>query len=52
MAELSGIDTLPVIIVRRKAFPNAGAQGLGIVEARPQDVKGVEELTALCRIAF
>jgi chromosome partitioning protein len=52
MTELSGIDALPVIIVRRKAFPNAGAQGLGVVEARPQDAKAVEELTALCHVAF
>jgi chromosome partitioning protein len=52
MAELSGIDALSVIIVRRKAFPNAGAQGLGVVEARPQDAKAVEELTALCHVAF
>jgi chromosome partitioning protein len=52
MAELSGIRALDVMIVRRKAFPNAAAQGRGIVEMRPADTKAVEELSALADAAF
>ena len=52
MAELSGIDVLGAAIVRRKAFPNAAAQGRGVVEMRPPDAKAVEELTTLASIAF
>jgi chromosome partitioning protein len=52
MAELSGIRALDVMIVRRKAFPNAAAQGRGVVEMRPADTKAVEELSALAYIAF
>jgi chromosome partitioning protein len=52
MSELSGIDALDVTIVRRKAFPNAAAQGRGVVEMRPPDAKAVEELTALAVAAF
>jgi chromosome partitioning protein len=52
MAELSGIRALDVMIVRRKAFPNAAAQGRGVVEMRPADTKAVEELSALADVAF
>jgi chromosome partitioning protein len=52
MSELAGIEALDVAIVRRKAFPNAAAQGRGVVEARPPDAKAVEELTALANMAF
>lgn len=48
MADLNGIAALDVVIVRRKAFPNAAAQGRGVVEMRPPDGKAVEELNALC----
>lgn len=37
-------------IVRRKSFPNAAAQGKGLIEYVPRDRKAVEELTRL--IAF
>jgi chromosome partitioning protein len=52
MAELAGIRALDVAIIRRKAFPNAAAQGRGVVEIRPPDTKAVEELTALADVAF
>jgi chromosome partitioning protein len=52
MAEVSGIETLEIMLVRRKAYPNAASQGRGIVEAQPKDAKAVEELTALASMAF
>jgi chromosome partitioning protein len=52
LAELSGIRALDVMIVRRKAFPNAAAQGRGVVEMRPADAKALEELSALADVAF
>jgi chromosome partitioning protein len=52
MSELTGIEALDVTIVRRKAFPNAAAQGRGVIEARPPDGKAVEELAALASMAF
>ena len=52
MAEAAAIRAEEVTIVRRKAFPNAAAQGRGVVEMRPPDAKAVEELAALAEIAF
>ena len=39
-------------MVRRKAFPNAAAQGRGVIEQQPRDTKAVEELTAVATLAF
>jgi chromosome partitioning protein len=47
LTEVEGIDYLPCLIVRRKAFPNAAAQGLSVLEYVPRDQKAVNELTAL-----
>lgn len=47
MAEADGIEVLPVTIVRRKAFPNAAAEGRAVLEHTPRDPKAIEELTAL-----
>jgi chromosome partitioning protein len=52
MADLSGIRAIDVTVVRRKAFPNAAAQGRGVVEMRPSDAKAVEELVILADVAF
>jgi chromosome partitioning protein len=52
MAESTAIKAMGVTIVRRKAFPNAAAQGRGVVEMRPPDAKAVEELTTLAEAAF
>jgi chromosome partitioning protein len=47
-----GIETLPFMIVRRKAFPNAFSNGLSVLEQKPMDPKAVEEtlrvVDALC----
>lgn len=52
MAESGTIKALEVMIVRRKAFPNAASQGRGVVEMRPPDAKAVEELSALAAVAL
>jgi chromosome partitioning protein len=52
LGEVAGIDGLAAMLVRRKAFPNAAAQGRAVTEAQPRDAKAVEELTALADIAF
>ena len=52
LREVSAIETLDLMVVRRKAFPNAAAQGRGVIEQQPRDAKAVEELTALAEAAF
>jgi chromosome partitioning protein len=52
LREVAAIEILDLMVVRRKAFPNAAAQGRGVVEQQPRDAKAVEELTALVSIAF
>lgn len=52
LASVPGIECAPVMIVRRKSFPNAAAQGRGVVEVQPRDGKAVEELLALAALAF
>jgi chromosome partitioning protein len=39
-----GIEPLPCMIVRRKAFPNAFSNGLSVLEQRPKDPKAVDEV--------
>ena len=45
LAEIEGIEIAPVLVVRRKAFPNAAASGLSVLEY--DDPKAREELKAL-----
>jgi chromosome partitioning protein len=52
MAEVNGIETTELVLVRRKAFPNAASQGRGILEMPIKDPKAIEELTALAKMAF
>jgi chromosome partitioning protein len=52
MAEVDGLEAADVVLIRRKAYPNAAALGRGIVEAQPQDAKAIQELTKLAAIAF
>jgi chromosome partitioning protein len=47
LGEVEGIECLSMQIVRRKAFPNAAAQGRSVLEQAPKDMKAVEELNAL-----
>ena len=52
IAEVEGLEALKAMVVRRKAFPNAAAQGRGVNEMQPRDAKAVEELADLADIAF
>jgi chromosome partitioning protein len=52
LADIAGIQTLEVMVVRRKAFPNAAAQGRGVSEVQARDPKAIEEIAALSRAAF
>lgn len=52
IADADGIEVLPVSIVRRKAFPNAAAEGRAVIEHSPRDSKAIEELTGLIRAVF
>jgi chromosome partitioning protein len=48
--EIDGIELAPGFIVRRKAFPNAAAAGLSVLEY--DDPKAVEELNRLTEMLF
>ena len=52
MADVGGIETTGLVLVRRKAYPNAASLGRGIVEVPVKDPKAIEELTALAQMAF
>jgi chromosome partitioning protein len=52
MSEVDGIETTELVLVRRKAYPNAASQGRGILEMQIRDPKAIEELTALAKMAF
>ncbi len=52
MAEVTGVETSSLVMVRRKAYPNAASLGRGIVETQPKDLKAIEELTAIAEMAF
>lgn len=45
LREIEGIELAPNVIVRRKAFPNAAASGLSVLEY--EDTKASNELTQL-----
>ncbi len=49
MREVAGIEVADLVLVRRKAFPNAASLGRGIVEVPTKDPKAIEELTALAK---
>jgi chromosome partitioning protein len=50
--EVEGIETLSEVIVRRKAFRNAAAQGRSVLDMSPKDPKAVEEVAALVQAIF
>jgi chromosome partitioning protein len=50
--DLPGLRYLPTPIGDRKAFANAGGQGLSVLEGRPKDSKACEELNALVSAVF
>ena len=52
LKESEGITYLPTSIGQRKAFANAAAEGLGIIELKAQDKKAITELKQLCSALF
>ena len=52
LAEIVGIEAAPLMIVRRKAFPNAAAAGRAVTEHQPRDAKATDEMIALSRLLF
>ena len=52
MAAVDGIKTVDLVLVRRKAYPNAASQGRGIVEMQAKDGKAIDEMSSLSKIAF
>ena len=52
LKDVEGITLLPVIIGRRKAFPNAAAMGRAVTEHTPQDLKATQELQALLKAIY
>lgn len=50
LKEIADIEVAPLLIVRRKAFPNAAASGLSVLEYN--DPKAREELTVLAEFLF
>jgi chromosome partitioning protein len=44
---IDGIEPLPFVVVRRKAFPNALSNGLSVIEQAPRDQKAVDELLSV-----
>lgn len=52
LGEAYGIDYLPTLVGRRKAFPNAAAAGRSVLEQTPRDQKAVQELVAVVAAVF
>jgi chromosome partitioning protein len=50
--DIEGIVILKIVMGRRKAFPNAAAQGLSVLEHAPKDLKAIQELTDLLDIIY
>lgn len=50
--DTGGIEYIPVNIGARKAFSNAAAEGLGVIELKVQDKKAVTEIKHLCDTIF
>lgn len=50
LSEVEGLETAPALIVRRKAFPNAAAAGLSVLEY--DDPKARDEFTQLTTYLF
>jgi chromosome partitioning protein len=50
LQEIEGVELAPMLIVRRKAFPNASASGLSVLEY--DDPKAREEMTQLANFLF
>lgn len=52
LKQVDGINPIPVSVGLRKAFSNATAEGLGVIEFKPQDKKASSEIKTLYRHVF
>ncbi len=52
MGAIVGIETVDLMLIRRKAYPNAASQGRGIIEMQAKDAKAIDEMGSLVKIAF
>ena len=52
LRQCTNIHYLDCPLVRRKAFPNAAAQGKGVGEYTPRDPKAIDELTTLMAFIY
>jgi len=52
LSDVAGFEMIETQLVRRKAYPNAAAQGAGIIEMQPSDAKAIEELSKLAATLF
>lgn len=52
LKEASGLEFIPTPLGSRKAYSNAAAQGLSVLELKPQDAKASEEILTLYKRVF
>jgi chromosome partitioning protein len=52
LKEATGLEFIPTPLGSRKAYSNAAAQGLSVLELKPQDVKASEEILTLYKRVF
>ncbi|HYQ92575.1 MAG TPA: AAA family ATPase [Candidatus Competibacteraceae bacterium] len=52
LKESQGLQFVHAPLGSRKAYSNAAAQGLGVIELRPQDPKATEEISTLYQCVF
>ena len=52
LAVIEGIEPLPLVVVRRKAFPNAFSAGLSVLEQSPQDSKACGEIISIVNALY
>jgi chromosome partitioning protein len=52
LRDTEGVEALTSMLIRRKAYRNAAAQGRGVTDMNPKDPKAVEEMQTLVRAIF
>jgi chromosome partitioning protein len=52
LASIDGIEALPFVVVRRKAFPNAFSGGLSVFEQERKDPKAVDEMLSVVNALY
>jgi chromosome partitioning protein len=52
LAAVEGIEVLPMVIGRRKAFPNAFSAGISVLEQTPRDFKACSELLSVVNTLY